>query len=241
MTVTPTGNTTLQLWPTPLGVYQWAQASEHNPLLTKVLQSIRFAQTQGHSESSGSSAFFASSDDLLQRIQIPEWTAWLQFVVHAIRDTAAAANAQAWADAGESSPGMHIRINGLWCQFSNQGVHHDIHTHGNCSWSGVYYVNIDPAAQRQAHPQLGSTNGVTRFYGPYFNRLGGAHADFGNAYLQQPHIDMVPESGKLIVFPSWLPHQAMPYSGEQDRLILSFNASIDRESGSNQMHGYARA
>lgn len=237
MTAT-SGNTTLQLWPTPLGVYHWAQANEHNPLLIKVLQSIRFSQTQG---ATGSGAFFASSDDLLQRIQIPEWTAWLQFLVHAIRDTAASANAQAWSQAGEPSPGMNIRINGLWCQFSNQGVHHDIHTHGNCSWSGVYYVNIDPQAKRQTHPQLGPTNGVTRFYGPYFNRLGGAHADFGNAYLQEPHIDIAPEVGKLIIFPSWLPHQAMPYSGDQDRLILSFNASIDRESGNNQLHGYARA
>jgi uncharacterized protein (TIGR02466 family) len=228
---------TLQLWATPIGVYKWEHAHEHNTVIKRVLQSIRLAQTQNQT---GQAAFFASSDDLLQRIQIPEWKAWLQFLVHAIRDTAAAANAQAWASAGKPSPGMQIRIDGLWCQFSNQGVHHDIHTHGNCSWSGVYYVNIDPTAQRKAHLQLGPANGVTRFYGPYFNRLGGAHADFGNAYLQQPHIDIEPEIGKLVVFPSWLPHQAMPYSGDEDRLILSFNASIDRESGNNQLHAYAR-
>lgn len=228
---------TLQLWPTPIGIYQWEQAHEHNTVLKRVLQAIRLAQTQNQTNQA---PFFASSDDLLQRIQIPEWKAWLQFLVHAIRDTAAAANAQAWVSGNEPSPGMQIRLNGLWCQFSNNGVHHDIHTHGNCSWSGVYYVHIDPTAQREAHPQLGATNGVTRFYGPYFNRLGGAHADFGNAYMQQPHIDVEPAAGKLVVFPSWLPHQAMPYSGEEDRLILSFNASIDRESGNNQLHAYSR-
>ena len=234
--MTAPSSTTLQLWPTHIGVYQWAQAHEHNTVLKRVLQSIRLAQTQ---QATAPSAFFASSDDLLQRIQIPEWKAWLQFLVHAIRDTAAAANAQAWSSAGEPSPGMQIRLNGLWCQFSNHCVHHDIHTHGNCSWSGVYYVNIDPAVQREAHPQLGTANGVTRFYGPYFNRLGGAHADFGNAYLQQPHVDIEPTPGQLVVFPAWLPHQAMPYDGEQDRVIISFNASVHAAQGTDRLHGYS--
>lgn len=236
MTAAPS-HTVLQLWPTPLGVYHWPEASEHNPVLLRVLQTIRLAQSQNQPNS----AFFASSDDLLQKIRIPEWTAWLQFVVNAIRNTAAAANAHAWPEAQASSPGMQIRIPSLWCQFSNQGVHHDIHTHGNCSWSGVYYLDVDPDPQRTTHTTLATLNGVTRFYGPYFNRLGGAHADFGNAYLQQPHIDIAPEAGKLIVFPSWLAHQAMPYIGEKDRVILSFNASIDHASGSNQVHSFDRA
>jgi hypothetical protein len=31
----------------------------------------------------------------------------------------------------------------------------------------------------------------------------------------------------------------MPYEGEQDRLILSFNASVHAAAGSDQQHGYS--
>jgi hypothetical protein len=100
-------------------------------------------------------------------------------------------------------------------------------------------VQVDTGAQRAAHPLLGATNGVTRFYGPHFNHLGGAHMDFGNAYLQSAHLDIEPVAGQLVVFPSWLPHQAMPYDGETERIIVSFNASVHAASGSDQLHVYA--
>jgi hypothetical protein len=32
----------------------------------------------------------------------------------------------------------------------------------------------------------------------------------------------------------------MPYEGRQDRIIVSFNASVHAAQGSNQRHGYGR-
>jgi hypothetical protein len=34
-------------------------------------------------------------------------------------------------------------------------------------------------------------------------------------------------------------HQALPYGGEQERVIISFNASVHAAQGSNQLHRYA--
>jgi hypothetical protein len=62
----------------------------------------------------------------------------------------------------------------------------------------------------------------------------------GSAYLQQPHIDLAPRPGQLLVFPSWLAHQALPYEGSRERVIVSFNASVHAAQGSNQRHAYAR-
>ena len=162
----------------------------------------------------------------------------LRFIVDGLRQTVALANQGAWP---EATPGLQIALRGIWFQIANRGAHHDVHTHGNCSWSGVYCVQVDDAEPRAAHPLLGATNGVTRFYGPHFNHLGGAHMDFGNAYLQSAHLDIEPRPGQLVVFPSWLPHQALPYDGEADRIIVSFNASVHAASGSDQLHGYAHA
>ncbi|MFY9249367.1 MAG: putative 2OG-Fe(II) oxygenase, partial [Burkholderiaceae bacterium] len=64
--------------------------------------------------------------------------------------------------------------------------------------------------------------------------------DFGNAYLQNAHLDMEPIPGQLVIFPSWLAHQAMPYAGQDDRIIISFNASIHAEAGTDQLHAYGR-
>lgn len=221
------------LWHTPLGVYQWEQATDVNPLLARVCQSMR-ATDPNHVPGA---PFYASDDKLLHRVKLTEWQAFIAFLVDSLRQTVVLANQGVWPT---QAPGMRIGMEGIWFQIANGGTHHDIHTHGNCSWSGVYCIQVDDAAARAQHPSFALHNGVTRFYGPHFNRQGGAHMDFGNAYLQNAHLDMEPIPGQLVIFPSWLAHQAMPYAGQDDRIIISFNASIHAEAGTDQLHAYGR-
>ena len=227
------------LWPTPLGVHRYAEAADLNPLLVRVFSALRMAQTQARAQGGEwprPAAFFASDDDLVERIQLPEWQGFLRFVVASLRDTVKAANAGVWPAQGLD---LRISLDGMWFQMSNAGAFHDVHSHGNCSWSGVYCVQVDDEAHRVRHATYGSANGVTRFFGPRFERLGGARIDMGNAYLQDAHLDFAPVPGQLLIFPSWLAHQALPYGGEQDRVIVSFNASVHAAQGSNQLHRYA--
>jgi len=161
----------------------------------------------------------------------------LKFIAGTVQNLAKQSNAQAWP------PGkllMDLQFVGCWFQVQNGQAFHDVHTHGNCSWSGVYYVQIDPNEQRRQHSILGELNGVTRFYGPYTQFQAGAYMDMGNAYLQNSSIDIQPEAGMLVVFPSYLSHKAMAYEGEKDRIIISFNAQINARSG-NQIHSYGAA
>lgn len=51
--------------------------------------------------------------------------------------------------------------------------------------------------------------------------------------------DLLP--GQLVLFPSWLAHQALPYEGELDRMVISFNASIHQAHGTDRLHGYRAA
>jgi uncharacterized protein (TIGR02466 family) len=227
------------LWPTPLGVHRYAEAPDLNPLLVRVFSALRMAQTQARTQDGDlprPAAFFASDDDLVERIQLPEWQGFLRFVVASLRDTVKAANAGVWPAQGLD---LRIGLDGMWFQMSNAGAFHDVHSHGNCSWSGVYCVQVDDEARRTRHATYGAANGVTRFFGPRFERLGGARIDMGNAYLQDAHLDFAPVPGQLLIFPSWLAHQALPYVGEQDRVIVSFNASVHAAQGSNQLHRYA--
>jgi hypothetical protein len=221
------------LWPTPIGVYRYGDAAAFNPVLAQALRELRAAQQRRRGMVPG--AFFASDDDLLKRLRFPEWQSFVRFVISSIIENTRAVNTEAW---GGRKFDLTVGIEGMWFQCSRDGAFHDVHTHGNCSWSAVYIVQIDEPARRVSHPVYGPTNGVTRLYGPPFTALAGAFVDVGNAYLQPPHIDIDPVPGQLVLFPSWLMHKAMPYVGEQDRMIISFNASIHAAQG-DQIFGYS--
>ncbi len=217
-------------WPVPMGRHRFDRAAEVNPVLARVFKALR--ATDGKA-STGS--FYASADDLLRRVDLPEFGALLQFIAASLQTTAQQANAGVWP---EGRHGLQLELTGVWFQIQNGAAFHDVHTHGNCSWSGVYYVQVDDTRQRQANPQFGELNGATRFYSPMFPLLGGAHIDMGNAWLQQATLDVAPEEGELVLFPAFLPHKAMPYVGERDRIIVSFNAQI-RAPGGDQLFRYA--
>ena len=224
----------LEQWKTSIGVHTFSRAEKTNPLFDRIFKTMRATDREG---SSGEQAhFYASRDDLLHRVNLSEWNDFLQFIVASLRDTAKVANQGIWP---AEEVDLQIGIQGIWFQISNSGVSHDVHTHGNCSWSGVYLVSVDDDDKRCKHPVYGRLNGATRFYSPLFERLGGAYMDFGNAYLQNSVIDFDPVPGRLIVFPSWLSHQAMAYEGSTDRVIVSFNASIHRKSNGDQVSPYS--
>ncbi len=221
------------LWPTPIGLHHYADAATLNPQLVGAFAAGRAAQERQRGEERRS--FFASDDDLLHRVKLGGWQDFVAFLVHSLGETAKEANREAWA--GQPME-LNVGIEGMWFQCSRDGAFHDVHTHGNCSWSAVYIVQIDEAARRVTHPVYGAANGVTRLYGPPFSALGGAFVDVGNAYLQPPSIDIEPVPGQLLLFPSWLAHQALPYDGEAERIIISFNASLHGAQG-DQLHGYS--
>ena len=172
-------------------------------------------------------AFYSSGDDLMQRVELPEFHQLFSFIAAALQKTVKSANAHVWSE----QLSLKLEIAGCWFQIQNHGAFHDMHSHGNCSWSGVYYVQLDAPELRRQHKVLGALNGMTRFYGPYQNYLGGAYMDMGNAYLQQPHFDICPEPGMLVLFPAYLNHKAMPYEGATDRIVVSFNAQIHGTQG----------
>jgi uncharacterized protein (TIGR02466 family) len=217
-------------WPVPLALHHFNRAAEVNPVLARVFNALRATDAQAPAGS-----FYASADNLLQRVDLAEFSELLQFIAASLQTTVQQANAGVWPALRH---GLQLELTGVWFQVQNGASFHDIHTHGNCSWSGVYYVQVDPDEQRASHPQWGEQNGATRFYSPMFPLLGGAYMDMGNAWLQQATRDIAPQEGTLVLFPSFLPHKAMPYAGERDRIIVSFNAQI-RAPGGDQIFRYA--
>ncbi|MEA5444810.1 putative 2OG-Fe(II) oxygenase [Gammaproteobacteria bacterium AB-CW1] len=93
------------------------------------------------------------------------------------------------------------------------------HNHPMASWSGVFCVDPGDRDSEFQH------NGVLRFFDP---RTGSnMYMDAGNAQPQGVFAvgsqNFVLESGDLILFPSYLLHEAAPYFGERERITVAFN------------------
>lgn len=103
-----------------------------------------------------------------------------------------------------------------WYHITKNKGYHDVHAHPYASWCGIFYVDIGDA-------NIETQNGINRFYSPMsdvINQL------VGNEYIGVNSIDAAPEDGKLLIFPGFIKHSALPYFGKKDRIIISFNAEI---------------
>lgn len=104
-----------------------------------------------------------------------------------------------------------------WANLNRKGDYNMVHTHPACVWSGVYYVETgDPPTPE--HPK----SGVIEFLDP---RAGIEMVVTPGLPFAQTKA-AVPNSGEMIVFPSWLKHFVHPYWGDGDRISIAFNVRI---------------
>ena len=107
-----------------------------------------------------------------------------------------------------------------WFHITRRGGYFGVHNHPMASWSGVYCVS--PGQHDVDQPDSGKLS--------FINPLAQMYLDAGNAQLQFPYqhgnyaFDL--KAGQLILFPSWVLHQVMPFYGEGERITVAFNCSI---------------
>ncbi len=100
-----------------------------------------------------------------------------------------------------------------WYHITKTNGVHEPHIHPGCSWCGVYYVD-------SGDEKMG---GDTAFNNP----VQSTYIDGGNLYLHNMgQYRVKAKSGKLILFPSFLPHYQSLYQGTKDRIVIAFNASV---------------
>ena len=103
-----------------------------------------------------------------------------------------------------------------WANINRKGDYNVVHTHPNCMWSGVYYVE-------QGEPD----NTI-----PYSGLLEILDPREAANYVQIQHsvfdgrefVDNVP--GRMLLWPSWLKHWVHPYQGGGERISIAFNVNV---------------
>lgn len=212
----------VKLWPTTLLVKRFAHYQKVNAALLEL-----FYQHRDREQRSPAQAY-ASKDDLLNQYPLHEELNELaEFISRGVVEVGREANRGLWR--GDEK--VSVTLTGLWFQISNGYSFHEMHVHGNCSWSGVYYVRAGDCDRSPESHRGRQPNGVTRFYGPHVEHMAGGYGDYGNFYLHDSNWDSYPEDGKLCVFPSHIKHMPFPYNGKEDRVIVSFHAQVFNASG----------
>ncbi len=106
-----------------------------------------------------------------------------------------------------------------WFHVTRHGGFTILHTHPMASWSGVYCVA--PGETPEDRPE----SGVLRFHNPH--HYSNYFLDAGNARLRAPYHhgtwNVRFNPGQLVLFPSWLQHEVMPFYGNDERITIAFN------------------
>jgi len=96
-------------------------------------------------------------------------------------------------------------------------AYNGIHNHPDCTWSGAYYVSL---GERIGDDPL---NGIIEFLDP---RMGVNWVQLpGQPFGSQLQIN--PEAGTMVVFPSWMHHWVHPFHGTGERISIAFNVRMN--------------
>ena len=107
-----------------------------------------------------------------------------------------------------------ITYNESWYHVTKTNGMHEPHIHPSCSWCGIYYLKSG-----------NDDSGHTVFENPTKS----TYIDRGNLFLNNMStIRIKPQDGLLVLFPSYLSHYQALYKGTEDRIVVAFNASIDK-------------
>lgn len=111
-----------------------------------------------------------------------------------------------------------VRLDNIWININNKNSSNKEHTHPNSVLSGVYYVNCNEESGDIyfVHPSAATMQYDWQDKSIYdFNNITGANRNIR------------PNTGDLLIFPSWLSHGVHPNNSENfERISISFNMRI---------------
>lgn len=150
--------------------------------------------------------FFASPEPCVQALREFCWSALSRAI------------AQLNAYTAEQMARLEI-MSHTWFHVTRKGGYFGLHNHPMASWSGVYCV--DPGDGDGGHPE----SGALHFVNPM--QLANMYVDAANNHIRAPYgmggKTYRFRAGQLVLFPSWVNHEVLPFQGEGTRITVAFN------------------
>ena len=208
----------IPLWPVTIFDFQWEDHAKYQDRLKHVCQELESKKQISGVAPGAKRGLYESGFDFC-KITDPAVEAFSHWVKDCMFKAALNANQQYWP----RGINIEIDLHESWCHITRDGGYHDMHTHPMSSWSSIYYLDC-------ADMDRETKNGLNRFYCPYQSQ----YIDAGTAWTTaNTSIDFCGEDGMMVVFPSWLQHNALPYHGQRERYVIAVNARVNRADMTN--------
>jgi len=107
-----------------------------------------------------------------------------------------------------------LKLNNFWYNVNTFGDYNTLHNHRGSIFSGVFYIDVPDTNMGNINFERGDD--IAYYMPPLekYNNFTGERASYG------------PETGKLIIFPSWLKHSVDGCRSKKNRISMSFNYGI---------------
>ena len=105
-----------------------------------------------------------------------------------------------------------LMFQGSWFSINRKYGYHGYHSHMPGLWSGVYYVQA-----------VNEDSAITFLDVNKKHNWPTAYSTFNDNNYCSPSCSIPPETGMLIIFPSWLEHGVEQQMDDRERITISFN------------------
>ena len=100
------------------------------------------------------------------------------------------------------------KIMNSWVNIGKPGVMHEYHCHPGYTIAGVYYHTV---SEQHGGLCFNNPNQITYSGG------------FPSGRTSPQNVEMIPNTGDIILFPAWLQHGTMTNTADTDRISIAFN------------------
>jgi len=192
-------------WPTPVLRRIWPDHEEYDDDLCQIILEKESTSKGMHKSNEGG---WHSDEDLLvwDSSAIAIFQSWIIQAFNQLSE---------FTSQGKSFDGK-LELN-AWANVNREGSYNTSHTHPECVWSGVYYVDVGDAPTK-AHP----LSGAIEFLDP----RAGCEMTIAPGLPFGMRKTISPVSGEMIMFPSWIRHSVHPYFGKTPRISVAFNVRV---------------
>ena len=192
-------------FPTPVWTLQLDDYQSINEQMYKFIKITQSKDQQGISKSNIKG--WHSKDFNMQENEPKNF---IKFILPAIEQVITDMN---WEKQKQS-----ININNMWAIINTGGAANHRHQHSNCTISGAYYVRAP------------KNSGDIIFYdprpAPVYTYPIAVNPNLLNAQVN----GISPKEGALVLFPSYLDHSVNENLSNEERIVISFNITIQSKS-----------
>ncbi len=120
-------------------------------------------------------------------------------------------------DMGWDLNNQEVTLSNMWAIINKKGAMNQKHHHSNSDLSAAYYVTAKDGC------------GDIIFYDPRPGKVYKHPLSNKPNLLNANNNGVNPEPGMLVLFPSYLEHSVNPNTSDHERIVISFNISLEKK------------